>query len=132
MVVFDEPADRIIEAALNAGFPLSRRQLAEWHRHGLIPKPKQLPLGRGKGSASIYRHGTTRQAITCAILMIRFGSLRRVGWELWVLGYPVAERLWRPPLKRAHKAFRFLASYLSDRLDPLGERADTLERIPMR
>ena len=37
VVVFDEPADRIIEIAREKGLTLSRRQLAEWHRHGLIP-----------------------------------------------------------------------------------------------
>src|SRR5208282_3006868 len=110
----DEPADRIIELASKEGVTLSRRQLAEWHRYGLIRKPKQSRLGRGKGSESIYPRGTARQAMACAVLMARFTSKRRVGWELWVLGYPVAERFWRAPLKRAHKTFRLASSYLRD------------------
>ena len=69
VVVFDEPADRIVEIAREKGLTLSRRQLAEWHRHGLIPKPRQLRLGRGKGSESIYPSGTTGQAMTCVVLM---------------------------------------------------------------
>ena len=43
-----------------------------------------------------------------------------------MLGYTVAERFWRAPVKRAHKTFRFLGSYLSDSHDPLAERADAL------
>ena len=118
MVVFDEPADKIIEIARDEGIVISRRELSEWHRCGLIRKPRQLHLGQGKGSGTIYPRGTARQAITCAVLMAHLRSKRKVGWELWVRGYPVAERYWRAPFKRALKAFRSLSSYFADSADP--------------
>jgi hypothetical protein len=118
VVVFDEPADKIIEIARDEGIVISRRELSEWHRCRLIRKPRQLHLGQGKGSGTIYPRGTARQAITCAVLMAHLRSKRKVGWELWVRGYPVAERYWRAPFKRALKAFRFLSSYFADSADP--------------
>jgi hypothetical protein len=118
VTIFDEPTDKIIEIARNEGITISRRELSEWHRHGLIPKPRQLRLGQAKERGSVYPHGTARQAITCAVLMAALHSRRKVGWELWVRGYKVAGRYWRAPFKRALKAFRFLSSYFSDRADP--------------
>lgn len=130
-MTFDEPADRIIEVAGQEGIVLSRRQLAEWHRSGLIPKPKQPRLGRAKGSESIYPTGATQQAMACAVLMDRFGSKRRVGWELWALGFPVAKQHWRAPFKRARRNFRKLSLHATDAtadagIPLLSERADAL------
>jgi hypothetical protein len=110
-IVYDEPADTIIDLAAKEGITLSDRQLAEWHRAGLIPKPKQQRLGRGKGSRSVYPNGTLRQAIACSTLMHQFVSKDWVGWELWVRGYPVREEHWRNPVGMAHKTFElFFAS----------------------
>jgi hypothetical protein len=108
--IYDEPADAIVEMASKEGVTISRRQLAEWHRAGLIPTPKQPRLGRGKGSLSIYPHGTLRQAIACSALMAHFGEKDWVGWELWVRRYPVTERHWREPLSEAHAMFRRISS----------------------
>jgi hypothetical protein len=109
-VVYDEPADWIVEQARNQGVSLSRRQLADWHRAGLIEEPDREFLGGSDGSESIYPAGTLRQAIACSILMKRFRSVERVGWELWMRGFAVSESYWRNPLGEAHEAFRDLQS----------------------
>jgi hypothetical protein len=59
-VVYDEPADWIVEQAQQQSVTLSRRKLADWHRAGLIPKPDQEFLGGLDGSESIYPRGTLR------------------------------------------------------------------------
>jgi hypothetical protein len=114
-VVYDEPADWIVEQAQQQSVTLSRRKLADWHRAGLIEKPDQEFLGGPEGSESIYPRGTLPQVIACSILMKKFGSVERVGWELWMRGFPVTEKQWREPLREAHEIFRlFLSSAASD------------------
>jgi hypothetical protein len=105
-VVYDEPADWIVEQARHQGATLSRRQLADWHRAELIPRPDRQFLGGPEGTKTMYPRGTLRQAIVCSALMVDFGNKDSVGWELWVRGYPVGERHWRGPLREAHEMFR--------------------------
>ena len=145
--VYDEPADWIIDQASQRGAILSRRQLADWHRAGLIAKPHREFFGGPDGSESIYPGGTLRQAIACSVLMKQFGSIERVGWELWMRGFTVAEHYWRGPLREAHEVFRQLAaiaadaenenleddgSWQSDAVDRLIETVGNLPRAPGR
>jgi hypothetical protein len=120
-VVYDEPADWIVEQASHQGATLSRRQLADWHRAGLIAEPYREFLGGSDGSESIYPHGTLRQAIACSILMKQFGSIERVGWELWMRRFSVAEQYWRGPLREAHRMFQVTPSFAAD--DPDSEES---------
>ena len=113
-VAYEEPADWIVEQAQQQGVTLSRRKLADWHRAGLIEKPDREFHGGPDGSESIYPHGTLRQAIACSILMKQFDSIKRVGWELWMGGFPVAEHHWREPLREAHEMFRMFFSIAVD------------------
>jgi hypothetical protein len=108
--VYDEPATWIVERARGHGTVLARRKLADWHRAGLIAKPDRNFLGGPEGSESIYPRGTLRQAIACSILMKQFASVERVGWELWMGGFPVAEHHWREPLREAHEMFQLFLS----------------------
>ena len=48
--VYCEPADWIVEEASCKGATLSRRQLADWHRADLIPKPDRNFLGGRDGT----------------------------------------------------------------------------------
>jgi hypothetical protein len=115
--VYDEPATWIVEQARGHGTAVSRRKLADWHRAGLIAKPRRDFLGGPEGSEPIYPRGTLRQAIACSILMKQFGSLERVGWELWMGGFPVAEHHWREPLREAHEMFQLFFSIATDAED---------------
>ncbi len=109
-VDYAEEADWIVERARQQDVTFSRRQLADWHRAGLIPKPDREFLGGPEGTKSMYPRGTLRQAIACAALMDHFGETDRVGWELWMRGFKVAERYWRAPLREAHEMFRRFSS----------------------
>ena len=116
-VVYDEPANWIVEQARRQGTRVSRRQLADWHRAGLIARPDREYLGGPDGSESIYPRGTLRQAIACSMLMEEFGSVERVGWELWTRGFPVTEQQWREPLREAHQMFQHISCFAADDAD---------------
>ena len=103
-----------VEEARRQGVNLSRRKLADWHRAGLIPEPDRAFLGGPDGSESIYPRGTLRQVIACSILMKQFSSIERVGWELWMRRFPVAEQHWREPLREAHSMFQLTPSLAAD------------------
>ena len=60
----EEEASQIIEKVARSGLRISRRQLAAWHRAGLVPTPTKRGVGRGSGQ--------------CELLSIRF-SISGVG-----------------------------------------------------
>jgi hypothetical protein len=101
-VAYTESADEIVAKASAEGIAISKDNLRDWHRDRLIPKPKQHYPGDG-GSVSIYPPGTTRQAIACATLMASLHSVNKVGWALWVRGFPVDRNLWHAYFVRAHE-----------------------------
>jgi hypothetical protein len=41
-----------------------------------------------------------------------------VGWTLWTLGYPVAERFWRGPFEQAHRWLRDVQSISAEPNEP--------------
>ena len=132
-VAYEEEADWIVEEVRRQGVTLSRRKLADWHRAGLIPKPQRDFLGGPDGSESVYPRGTMRQAIECAVLMKRLGSVEHVGWELWMRGSDVAEHHWRKPLREAHEMFRLFLSTASNREDEYDddapEQSEAVDRL---
>ena len=93
---FAEPGSHVLDAAKDAGFAVSQSQLARCPRGGLLPTPRQQRLGRGKGSRTFYRIGTTKQLLVLCRLHEKEKSLAIVGWRLWVQGYAVADGYWRP------------------------------------
>lgn len=114
----EESAEWILEQAPMRGAKFSRRQLAEWHRSGLLPTPRQTGLGRGKGSRAVYPARTLDQAVACCRLMQKMSRIEDVGWTLWTLGYPVAERFWRWPFEHAHRSFRDVQSISTEPNEP--------------
>jgi hypothetical protein len=145
-MVCDEETQWILEQAAFRGFKISRRQLSEWHRRGLVPRPRQVGLGRRKGSHSLYPAGTLNQVLACAHLMLQMSRTEDVGWALWVLGYIVDEQYWRKPLSEAHQRFQETRSIsaepnepgddsppiLSDRIESLVDEISNLPTVPQR
>lgn len=78
-----------------AGFPVSRDQLERWRGAGLLPKVKQVGLGRAAGSEVRYPVGTADQVIAIAAAFAIKRKKDFVGWRLWLQGYEVGERYWR-------------------------------------
>lgn len=69
-------------------------------------------------SRAIYPAGTLDQAVACYRLMQKMSRIDDVGWTLWTLGYPVAERFWRGPFEQAHQRFREVVSISSEPNEP--------------
>lgn len=74
------------------------RQIARWHALGLLPRPRQRPLGRGRGTQTAYQPGTATQLV--ALIRSRRANhrLRTVALDLWLQGFAVASELIRGQL----------------------------------
>jgi DNA-binding transcriptional MerR regulator len=82
------------------GVPVSARQIERWRQLGLIPKPQQRALGRGRGSVSAYPGYVAAQAAEIARLLRTRNRLDDVAMLLFCRGYEVDETA----LKRAYVA----------------------------
>lgn len=93
----EETREELLDIALAHGHEVSTPQLARWHRAGLLPRPKQRPLGKGHGTQTVYPPGTGKQLLR--LCEIHFGDeekrLQYVGWRLWWEGYDVSFELIR-------------------------------------
>lgn len=96
-----ELARDLLAAAQAAGFPLTDTQLARWHRAGLLPRPQQVSLGRGRGTVTSYPEGTTAQLLALCQIRQSDRSLARIGFRLWWDGHDVEPHLVLEPLLAA-------------------------------
>src|SRR5215470_20045408 len=74
---------------------VTERQITRWHFEGLIPKPKQRRLGRGRGTETVYPIGTAKQLLALVNIRSKKRRLAPIGWGLWWQGYPVDMELIR-------------------------------------
>jgi hypothetical protein len=93
-----EPRDQVIEYAAALGYPVSAAQLARWHRAGLLPRPRQRPLGRGRGTETSYPSGTSVQVVALCQIKEEEHRLDRVAFRLWWEGFPVETAVIRSQL----------------------------------
>ncbi len=82
-----ESADQLIAAASTHGFRISKTQLVRWHRVGLLPRPRQSGLGRGRGTESIYPPGTTRLLLDLCAIRKHERRFSVIAWKLWWSGH---------------------------------------------
>lgn len=89
-------------AAAESGQPMSSPLLAKWRRAGLLPRPVQRSMGRGRGTVAIYPAGSTAQLLRLLAIRAeheaapadgraergRFNPDRAL-WRLWWEGWPV-------------------------------------------
>lgn len=116
-VCYSERSEALIDEAKAHGLQLSRRQLAEWHRAGLLPRPKKQGLGQGQGSASLYPAGTAKQALACIEEFKRDRNAEIVGWRLWLRRFAVADEYWQRPIERAQNNVRLVAEQIKKIVD---------------
>jgi hypothetical protein len=87
---------------------VSERQLERWRGEGLLPSVRQDPL-KYHGSITYYPPGYCEQVLAVDALLKEKRKFEHVGWELWLRGFPVDEKHWRPQLlKTAKKLDRHL------------------------
>jgi hypothetical protein len=96
---YPEPADDVIAGLAVRGRPVSRTQLARWHRAGYLPTPVQVPQGRGRGTVSFYPSGTReRVSLLCRFLTAE-RDLDAAGWRIWWDGQEISVRFARKVLE---------------------------------
>jgi hypothetical protein len=84
-----ESRDQIIGYASSLRYIISAAQLARWHRAGLLPRPRQRPLGRGRGTETIYPPGTSVQVVALCQIKAEEHRLDRVAFRLWWEGFAI-------------------------------------------
>lgn len=97
----------LIEIAGEAGYKISAVQLAQWHRYGLLPRPRKQSLGQGNGSVSLYP-AAARDCLEDLLPIHAAEGGRRllcVAWRLWWIGRPVAMKRVRELLAREADRF---------------------------
>ncbi|MEA1617682.1 hypothetical protein SOQ14_02010 [Erythrobacter sp. T5W1-R] len=85
----------------NAGSNATQDQIERWRRNGLLPRPKQTGLGRGRGSFIKVPAISIAQTVEIERLFAIRRKLDWVGWQLWLEGFPVSDQHWRGPLEIA-------------------------------
>ena len=103
-------------------------KLRRWHSVGLIPRPRRVGLGRGRGSLSYYPAEAEEQAETVLVLLTERRNLAWVGWKLWLMDYPIAEHHWRPQLHKVAIAVDTISASLRDMLDSEDDRYEGLAK----
>jgi hypothetical protein len=93
-----ESRDQVIAYAGALGYVISAAQLARWHRAGLLPRPCQRPLGRGRGTQTIYPFGTSVQVVALCQIKEEEHRLDRVAFRLWWEGFAVEPEVIRSQL----------------------------------
>jgi hypothetical protein len=95
-----ETGKELLGLAQARGYPVSARQLAYWHRKGLIPRPVQRSLGKGHGTESVYPPGTGEQLLALCEAHSGEKRLDHVAWRLWWEDHEVSFGLLREFLVR--------------------------------
>lgn len=97
----NETSEALLTLAQQQGYIVSPTQLVRWHRAGLLPRPRQLPLKEARGTYSLYPSGTSEHLFLLCELRTTERRLSHLAWQLWLAGYPVALHLIRAQLAQA-------------------------------
>ncbi|MBL0924299.1 MAG: hypothetical protein IBJ12_07515 [Sphingomonadaceae bacterium] len=101
-----------------ANVTVSKDQLERWRLKGLLPKVTQVGKGRGAGSETRYPIGTANQTVAIVELLSVKEKFNFVGWQLWLRGFTVDERYWKPEIDNAIYQLKRTPAYvrLMDRI----------------
>lgn len=84
-------------------------QLRRWRNGGLLPQARQDPRykadGRVDGSETRQFIWAAKQAVAVERTIMHFRSFDQARAILWMAGYDVEDRYWRPCLERADEVF---------------------------
>lgn len=123
--------DEARAAFIEAGVTISDDQLERWRGLGLLPPARQRGLGKGRGSTVDFDFHEVAQAIDIARLFQVRRKVAWVGWRLWIQGYEVHDRYWRPSIQQARDtliAAQKTAVSIEGSTD--AETADFIRRLP--
>lgn len=94
------------------GVAISSDQLRRWRDQGLMPNVRQVGLGKAAGSVIEYPKGTAQLAVEIHRLLAIKKKMSFVGWHLWMQGYSVDEKYWKPLLEAAANELRRIPAWL--------------------
>jgi len=101
-----QPEETLVEVlsyARSCGYPTSRSQIRRYQQNEVIPKPRQVGLGRGRGSETLYPAETGRQLVA-ARKALKSKSLARARWRLWWDSWHVRPEIIKADLQRGLRA----------------------------
>ena len=79
-------ADDLVAYCHEAGFVITRDQLARWHRKGVIPSPKRDHQSGRPGTVSMYPPGTLQTLLAVCRLQTGRTPFDEISWSLWWSG----------------------------------------------
>jgi hypothetical protein len=103
--------DDLLRAVRSVGLRVTTHQLLRWRNAGLLPAPKRVGHGRGRGTTVHYPPIATLQVTALAAALKAQRNLDEAGWAIWVFGFPVtdfARRLLVTELREGASAYREL------------------------
>lgn len=89
-----------------ADVTISASRIERWRNQELLPRPKRIGRGRGRGFDFRVPSGSAAQALEIDRLFKVYEKRPWVGWQLWMQGYSVGERYWRPVIDQAFATLR--------------------------
>jgi hypothetical protein len=106
-----ETREELLSLAKAHGYDnVTDHKLARWRRAGVLPRPEQRSLGKGRGTQTIYPSGTGRQLLR--LCEIHFDDKEKrliyVGWRLWWEGFEDASLV---------KPVRAMLTHAADKLN---------------
>lgn len=97
-----ETKENLLAVVKSCGYNVSSDQLTRWHRAGLLPRPRQILLGR-RGSKIVYPNGSAKQVIEICRIREKERRLAYVAWQLWWNGFEVKLGTVRDFIQRSAK-----------------------------
>lgn len=82
-------AEQLVNLAAEAGYEVTLRQVDRWREYDLLPRPRRIHLGKGKGTCSEYPREALGQLITLCRLHRTERRLHHLRFALWLEGYSV-------------------------------------------
>lgn len=122
----EESRKHVIAYASGLGYLVTPTQLVRWHRAGLLPRPSQRPLGRGRGTMTTYPPGTAAQVVALCQIRDDERRLDRIAFRLWWEGFNVDLAVIREQLQAVLRSIETDIQRAAD--DPLRCGIDTVMR----
>ncbi len=127
-----ETSEELLNLANAHGYDVTEHKLTRWRQAGLLRRPKQQSLGKGRGTQTVYPPGTGKQLLALCEIHAEERRLLYVAWRLWWAGYEVSFELIRQFLGRfADKSDRDMRDLKDSETGETSESAlELLEQSP--
>jgi hypothetical protein len=116
----EEPREHVVAYASGLGYLVTSTQLVRWHRAGLLPRPSQRSLGRGRGTMTTYPPGTAAQVVALCQIRDDERRLDRIAFRLWWEGFNVDLAVIRKQLQAVLRSIEADAQRAADDLPRRG------------